>query len=171
MKFRRATEEDLDQVWAIIEQAKAFLKQNEVDQWQDGYPAKEDILSDIRANINYVLEDDGLVIATIVADRGPEQDYAQIFEGAWLNEAPYAVLHRVATLNSIKQKGVASRLIKKAEQMIAGWGICNIRIDTHRDNIPMQKTLSKNAYTYCGIIYLCADGSKRLAYQKQLEVL
>ena len=40
-----------------------------------------------------------------------------------------------------------------------------IRIDTHEDNIPMQRCLSKNGFEYCGIIYL-ANGSKRLAYQK-----
>ena len=41
----------------------------------------------------------------------------------------------------------------------------NLRIDTHRDNIPMQKCLIRNGFEYCGVIYL-ANGDERLAYQK-----
>ena len=41
----------------------------------------------------------------------------------------------------------------------------NLRIDTHRDNIPMQKVLKRNGFEYCGIIYL-ENGDERLAYQK-----
>ena len=43
--------------------------------------------------------------------------------------------------------------------------ISNIRIDTHKDNIPMQKMLEKNGFLQCGTIRL-SDGSPRLAYQK-----
>lgn len=39
-----------------------------------------------------------------------------------------------------------------------------IRIDTHRDNQPMQNAIRKAGFTYCGIIY-CWDGSERLAFQ------
>ena len=41
----------------------------------------------------------------------------------------------------------------------------SILIDTHRQNIPMQRTLKKNGFTRCGVIYL-EDGSERIAYQK-----
>ena len=38
-------------------------------------------------------------------------------------------------------------------------------LDTHRDNIPMQKVLARNDFTYCGIIYL-ENGDERLAFNK-----
>lgn len=44
----------------------------------------------------------------------------------------------------------------------------NIRIDTHRNNIPMQKTLIKNGYRVCGTIYL-ENGDERIAFQKEQE--
>ena len=44
----------------------------------------------------------------------------------------------------------------------------NLKIDTHRDNYPMQKSLKKNGFEYCGIIYL-ADGNERLAFQKSIK--
>ena len=43
--------------------------------------------------------------------------------------------------------------------------ICdNIRIDTHHDNVIMQKLIEKNDFKRCGTIYV-ADGSPRIAYQ------
>ena len=41
----------------------------------------------------------------------------------------------------------------------------SIKIDTHKDNISMQKLLEKNDFKYCGIIYL-EDGSQRIAFEK-----
>ena len=39
----------------------------------------------------------------------------------------------------------------------------HLRIDTHKDNIPMQKALEKNGFGRCGMIYT-DDGSQRIAY-------
>ena len=39
------------------------------------------------------------------------------------------------------------------------------QIDTHKDNIPMQRVLLRNGFVYCGIIHL-ENGDERIAYQK-----
>jgi RimJ/RimL family protein N-acetyltransferase len=41
----------------------------------------------------------------------------------------------------------------------------NLKIDTHRDNIPMQKVLKRNGFSECGIIYI-ENGDERIAFQK-----
>ena len=64
MIFRKSTEKDLKNIMKIINEAKAFLKNNKVDQWQNGYPNEGVILKDIRNNISYVLEDTGEIIGT-----------------------------------------------------------------------------------------------------------
>jgi RimJ/RimL family protein N-acetyltransferase len=43
----------------------------------------------------------------------------------------------------------------------------NIRIDTHDDNLPMQRALEKNGFVPCGRIW-CEDGTPRIAYQRTL---
>lgn len=58
-------------------------------------------------------------------------------------------------------------IIQNAEAMCNEKEVRSIRVDTHRDNISMQKMLLKNGFKYCGIIYL-KDGSERLAYDKLL---
>jgi RimJ/RimL family protein N-acetyltransferase len=46
--------------------------------------------------------------------------------------------------------------------------IKSFKVDTHKDNIPMQKTLEKNGFAYCGRIVLL-DGNSRIAYEKLLK--
>ena len=41
--------------------------------------------------------------------------------------------------------------------------IGHLRVDTHQDNLPMQKTVEANGFVKRGIIRL-EDGSPRLAY-------
>jgi len=43
-----------------------------------------------------------------------------------------------------------------------------MRIDTHEDNLGMQKLLRSSGYTYCGVIYL-TNGDKRLAFENILD--
>lgn len=47
MNFRLAEKSDLDKIMEIIEEAKDYLKTLGIDQWQNGYPNEEKILSDI----------------------------------------------------------------------------------------------------------------------------
>ncbi|MDU2665410.1 MAG: GNAT family N-acetyltransferase, partial [Clostridium perfringens] len=54
MEFRQAKISDLDQIVEIIELSKKYLKETKVDQWQDGYPAKEDLRRDIESGNSYV---------------------------------------------------------------------------------------------------------------------
>ena len=42
----------------------------------------------------------------------------------------------------------------------------HLRIDTHEDNIPMQKLLEKNNFVKCGIIYVGENKSPRIAFEK-----
>ena len=43
----------------------------------------------------------------------------------------------------------------------------SIKVDTHEQNLSMQKLLRKNNFEHCGIIYL-QDNSKRIAFEKIL---
>ena len=84
--------------------------------------------------------------------------YHRIYEGEWLSDAPYSVIHRIAV--KYHGRGIIDFCFEECFKRFP-----SIRIDTHEDNIPMQKCLSRCGFKYCGIIYL-ADGAKRLAYQK-----
>ena len=89
--------------------------------------------------------------------REEDPDY-QTIDGSWLNDRPYAVVHRVATAPGTK--GVATFCLNWAYEQFP-----NMKIDTHDDNIPMQHLLVKLGFTCCGHTTL-QNGDIRLIYQK-----
>ncbi|EOU1991513.1 GNAT family N-acetyltransferase [Clostridium perfringens] len=168
MEFRQANISDLDQIVEIIELSKKYLKETKVDQWQDGYPAKEDLRRDIESGNSYVLTNKDEIVATTVISLDGESTYNLIFNGEWITNEEYIVMHRVAVHEKYKGKGIFKELIKEAESLALNKGIFSIKIDTHRDNISMQRAVVKNDFKRCGIIYL-GDGSERIAFEKVLK--
>ena len=166
MNLRLSNEKDLIEIMNIIDEGKKFLKNNKVDQWQNGYPNKEVILNDINKNESYVIENNGEVVGTTALSFAGEKNYDKIYEGKWISNGPYAVIHRIAVSKVKGLKNIGTEILKKSEELCISNGINNIKIDTHEDNIPMQKLLLKNNYKYCGVIYL-EDGSKRIAFEKE----
>ena len=112
MHFRRSRNEDIEQILAIIEDARQFLASQQIDQWQGPYPDRTRIEEDIRLDISYVLEDSE-VVGTAVLSFEPEECYRHIVGGAWLTEGEnYGVIHRIAVQSAVRGKGYARRLLQ-----------------------------------------------------------
>ena len=165
MYLRKSNEKDLREIMKIISQAKAYFKENEINQWQNNYPNIETIISDINKNESYVLVEQEDIIATSVISFNGEKNYENIYNGQWLTNEKFAVIHRIAVSNNHKGKGIAAQILKYVESMCREKGINSIKIDTHEDNISMQKLLKKSGFKYCGIILL-EDRSERIAFEK-----
>jgi len=159
MTIRKATEKDLPTLLRLADEARDTMrKSGNKGQWINGYPSAEVFLRDIEAGCSYIAEQEGEATGTFAFVPSPEPTYAYI-DGKWKDdEKPYYVIHRIAA--SQKSHGLFKAMI---DYCFAHTD--NIRIDTHRDNIIMQKLLVRHGFDYCGIIYL-ANGDERLAYQK-----
>lgn len=167
MVFRKATPRDLEHIMHIITEAQQLLAANKIDQWQNGYPNKQVILDDIKQAESFVFVKDNEIIATTALSFRPEPTYNQIVQGSWLTETPYAVIHRIAIKAPYRGQLYAQQLFQQCETLVAQQGVQSIKIDTHPDNIAMQKLLHKCHFQYCGIIYL-ANNEQRLAFEKVL---
>ncbi len=159
MEIRKAHMGDLARILEIYASARAYMRENgNPSQWKNNYPARELVEQDIADGICHVCVEDGVTVGVFVCFTGEDPTYRVIEDGAWLNDAPYAVIHRIAT--DAHCKGVASKCFAY------GFSLCgNLKIDTHEDNIPMQRALAKNGFVRCGIIHL-QNGEARIAYQK-----
>lgn len=159
--IRHTRSNELQAVMQIYSTARNFMRQSgNPNQWGDDYPSVEEIEEDIATKRSYVCLSEQEEIAAVFFFQQDEPDptYHRIEDGNWINDAPYGVIHRIAS--SGRERGVM--------QAIVNWSynqINNLRIDTHRDNQVMQKALKKLNFQYCGIIYL-HNGDERLAYQK-----
>lgn len=157
--IRKAIESDLLEIKSIVDKARELMKSSgNVNQWVDGYPSNEVLLSDIRNGNAYLLLRENKAVAYFIMVDGPDPTYNLITKGSWLNDNSYGVLHRIASNGEVK--GVFKEILLYASEHYS-----NIRIDTHHDNKIMQRLLEQNEFVYCGIIFL-ADGSPRLAYQR-----
>lgn len=159
MYIRKAENKDLEQICHIYSLAKSFMRENgNPNQWKGDYPNQIDAMQDISDEIGYVCEENGEIVGVFAFKIGVEPTYNKIFDGKWVNDMPYAFMHRIAV--KYHGRGIVDFCIKECFKRFS-----NLKIDTHRDNIPMQKVLKRNGFNYCGIIYL-ENGDERLAFQK-----
>ncbi len=154
--IRLAKKEELQEILNVFKIAREFMKTTgNPNQWGDNYPSKEILEEDILLNRLFVFQENNEILGAFVYFCGVEPTYNKI-DGAWRDNSPYGVIHRVA--NSGKIKGMVQKIVDFADNP-------HLRIDTHKDNSVMQHVLEKNGFYPCGIIYL-SDGQERIGYEK-----
>ena len=159
MLIRKTTEADLTQIEEIYQNAKKFMcESGNPTQWNSERPNAESAREDMNQGCSFVAEENDEILAVFYFSTNKEPTYEKIYDGNWLNNEPYGVIHRIA----VKKRGcgIIDYCINECLKYCN-----NLRIDTHRNNHPMQRALLKRGFKYCGIIYL-ANGDERLAYQK-----
>ncbi len=161
MYFRITRKEDLLSIYAIYRKAIAFMRENKnQEQWSDFSALQRNIAKDVSLSISYVLIDEEEIKAVFTLLEDEEETYKTI-DGKWKDDSKYYTIHRLAVMEH--KKGYASLCFDFA---------ClknpHLRIDTHKDNLPMQNLIRKEGFSFCGTITL-KDGTKRLAYEKSAD--
>ena len=154
---RLASLSDLSQVMAVIDAARNIMRATgNLTQWPEGYPSRATIEQDIEScNFHLICDASGAAQGCFAFISGPDPTYDRI-DGAWLNDKPYGVIHRLASKGEVR--GIADACL---DFCLAQKDV--IRIDTHADNRPMLRWLEKRGFAHCGVIYI-ADGSPREAF-------
>ena len=161
--IRKSTLADLPTILNLRDQAREIMRSyGNTFQWPDGYPRDDMFRKDIELSGSHVmLDEEGRIVGTFALLPSPEVTYNVIYDGQWLNDEPYHVIHRIASTPD--SHGILDALLDYCESKVG-----NIRIDTHEANIIMRKGLEKHGYQYCGIIHLL-NGDERWAFQKTIN--
>ena len=159
MTIRPTTYADIEALMAIFAYArKLMIADGNPTQWGDEYPAREQLMSDIRRGVSYIVEHNGQPCATFVFIIGDDPTYHYIEDGEWLDDTlPYGTIHRIASNG--EQRGIFNTVLHWCSAQCS-----NIRIDTHQANKRMIHLIEQAQFTRCGIIYT-RDNSPRIAYQ------
>ncbi|WP_432749477.1 GNAT family N-acetyltransferase [Pediococcus pentosaceus] len=172
--LRKATKADLPAILEIIDAAKAYLKEQGINQWQAGYPTNQDIEKDIEQKISYVLMVDGEIAAT--ASLWPDRDvnYDDMLEGSWRGnpEDTYMSIHRIAMSSKFRGQRLSEKMMSGLFTISSELGYNELRIDTHPKNKGMQKVIANNGFEYRGIIDFNDENevdTTRFAYQLYLN--
>ncbi len=163
--FRKATPEDLDQIWEILQQAIERRRLDGSNQWQDGYPNPSVVQNDINNGYGFVLTDDAVIVGYCAILINDEPEYANI-KGEWLTNEDFVVYHRVAISEKHLGKGLAQEMLRSIEQYAQDNQIHSLKADTNFDNAGMLRIFEKMGYVYCGEVTF--RGSPRKAFEKVL---
>lgn len=97
------------------------------------------------------------ILAVFAFIIGSDPTYTDISQPGWLSEKEYGTIHRLAS--SGETGGIFERVLAFCATKTG-----HIRVDTHRDNLIMQKLFIKQGFSFRGLIKM-PDGSERLAYE------
>ena len=67
-RLRAAALSEVELAMDIINQAKAHLRAQGIDQWQTGYPDRDCLERDVRTGKGYFLEEDGIPLGYLCVD-------------------------------------------------------------------------------------------------------
>lgn len=144
---------------AIYDSARRYMRRcGNLEQWVNGYPSRELILGDIDRGVSFVGEEsDGSLAMVFSFIVGEDPTYALIEDGEWPDSRPYGTIHRLASAG--RGGGMLAACVGYCCQRVD-----TLRLDTHADNMTMQRGAERLGFRRCGIIY-CSDGTPRIAYQ------
>lgn len=171
IRIRHATPKDLEMICRITEEAKESLRGLGLSQWQKGYPCREVWVRDIEERNGYVAVEEEEVLGVFAYQEALDASYGSI-RGKWLQEKPYASMHRVCVALKARGRGVAGQLFSHGCMLAKESGFAAVRIDTHPGNLPMQSALLKAGFQKCGTIHLAAGpeaGDERIGFEKLLS--
>lgn len=78
------------------------------------------------------------------------------------------MIHRIVVDEAYKGQNIAHQLLEYAIHECQHNHIHSIRIDTHKDNLSMQRFLTKHSFEVCGEITLLS-GARRIGFEKICE--
>lgn len=163
--LKKAVPEELPEAMAMIDSAKALLKSEGVDQWQNGYPDEACLQKDIEDGKGYFACIDGKKIGYLCIDFDGEPAYEHL-KGEWGTKEPYLVVHRMAFSGDARGKHLSEAVLTKAGELAAGRGVHSFRVDTDDDNERMKHILGRLGFTYRGTIWF--DNSVKIAYDREI---
>lgn len=123
-RLRAAALSEVELAMDIINQAKAHLRAQGIDQWQTGYPDRDCLERDVRTGKGYFLEEDGIPLGYLCVDFDGEPAYDHL-NGTWAREEPYVVVHRLALSDAARGRGAAGTAFQLVEDLCRDRGSGN----------------------------------------------
>lgn len=169
--MRQARPKDLNSVLTIINNGKQFLKLQQINQWQAGYPNENTISQDIDDGVGFVFTIDKKVAGYAALVYGEDSGYTHIVEGKWDNpDFNYFAIHRIAISDEYRGQNLSGKFFTAIITYIFSQNGRDIRIDTHPKNKVMQSVIKSNGFIKKGIVHVdeSNDETERYAYQLSL---
>lgn len=160
---RTAVSGDIAAIKALFCLVRDFMAEQGNPQWRDGYPY-DDVVQNFVSGGNFRILEIGGKVAAVYSVFDSDGEYDDI-EGRWLTDGEdvknknYLAVHTLAVSPLFRGQGLAKAAFREAEEEARLKCKNSIRMDTHIKNLPMQKLLSSQGFTYCGTIKSRGEGA------------
>lgn len=132
LHFRRATLEDEDKVYKHYVKVTAAMCNAGIFQWDELYPDKSDVNSDILSQSLWIGESDGILMCSFALNCDCDSEYEKC---TWqLPHMPFITVHRLAVNPDFQNCGVGFSAMKFAESLSMNKGVKTMRLDTFCEN-------------------------------------
>ncbi|MEY8781615.1 GNAT family N-acetyltransferase [Allomuricauda sp. XS_ASV26] len=149
--IRRAKISEITDILSITKACAVKMQQNGIFQWNEHYPSKQAFLKDIQRNELYVIEENHIILGTIVISTLMDDEYIPI---QWLTpNGNSSYIHRLSVHPDHQGKGLAQRLMDFAESHSKKNGFVSVRLDTFSQNKRNQRFYEQRGYQKLGDIF------------------
>jgi len=164
MKITESRIENLEEILSIIHNAIIDMESENIYQWDDIYPDRRTVISDINNQSLYVYFDEFVIKGIIAFDERQEKEYETI---NWrYGTGRQLIIHRLCVDPKYKKQGIARSLVAFAEQFGKMNGFESIRLDSFVDNIRACKLYLMGGYDAIGIVNF--RKGKFICFEKKL---
>lgn len=151
LTYEKAQSEQLEEIMALYETVKEDLIKQGIDQWDEAYPVRGDIIEDIRNKEMYIVRLGNTLAAAYTINR--TQDNAYKFGSFKDQKGEYVVLHRLCVLPALQHMGLAGRVMEHIEAEAKKAGASSVRLDVFTKNPRAMALYERMGYTYAGDAY------------------
>ena len=147
--------DDLNKLMDIYDLARVrMVNEGNLTQWDNREVFKTEIIDYINKKILYKVIENDEIVGYFAYIYEIEHAY-EVIDGKWLNQDKYITIHKIAS--KYNNKGIGGFIIKYVIDRCKNEGIYNIKIDTHKNNLSMNKFLTNKGFINCGVISLTLD--------------
>lgn len=148
ISYRVATIDDLDDIFQLVENAIKQMEKEDIHQWDNIYPTKEDFSNDIRKNELYIGVINKRIVVVYALNKECDEQY-QNGEWQYIGD-DFNVIHRLCVSPDFQKKGIAHTTLLHIESELAFLGIKAIRLDVFCGNPYALKLYYNNSYRKVG---------------------
>lgn len=163
--FRSAAADDYEQVITIFERAIQNMNESGIYQWDEVYPDKDILLSDIKRNQMYVLTEGDTILSVIVLNE--DQDELYKTAGWKYKQGRIAVIHRLCVNTDYQNMGIGKAIVRSAEAFLKEKGFGIIRLDAFLQNPYALRMYGSLGYSRAGEVSF--RKGKFCLYEKKLS--
>ncbi|MBU1144716.1 MAG: GNAT family N-acetyltransferase [Firmicutes bacterium] len=155
--IRTAFLSELEEITKLARVVAKNIHSFGIDQWSDTYPNYQNFENDLKQNGLFVFVKENKVLASITILEENEAAYTCL---SWHSNHAQ-VIHRLMVDPNFMRQGIASELMQFAIENAIKNHFDSIKIDTHPDNLRMQRFILANHFEKRGYI----ESINRIAYE------